>query len=62
MDYLVAVIIYFCSIAGIALSVWGMITGREDPKMVGVFSLTSFVFSFTLFISGVMINASNQGI
>jgi len=62
MDYLVAVIIYFCSIAGIGTSIWGMIIGRHDAKLVTVFTVASIVFCFTLFLAGVMINGINQGI
>lgn len=57
MDYAVALIVYFASLAGIVYSIAGMITFKMDKWMVRFCSLTCFAFTGTMYIGGAMLSA-----
>lgn len=54
VEYVVSLIVYFASIAGVFVCLWGMVQLREDRKMVWFFTLTSFVFMFTMWLGVTM--------
>jgi len=54
VEYVVSLIVYFASIAGVFVSLWGMVQMRDDRKMVWFFTLTSFVFMFTMWLGVTM--------
>lgn len=54
VEYVVALIVYFASIGGIATCLWGMVMMRDDRKMVWFFTLTTFVFFFTMWLGMTM--------
>ena len=54
VEYVVALIVYFASIAGVFVCLWGMVQLRDDRKMVWFFTLTSFVFMFTMWLGMTM--------
>jgi hypothetical protein len=58
MNYLPALIIYLASLGGIAVCLCGMVESKRSPKFVAFFSVCSLAFCFTLYLGGVMINAS----
>lgn len=58
MDYLPALIIYLASLGGIIVSMWGMIDCKHSPKLVAFFLLCILTLCFTLYLGGVMLNAS----
>lgn len=62
MDYAIAAIIYLASILGMLVSIYGMITSKNDRKMVNFFLLCSVVFSLTIYLGGSMLNVINNGI
>ena len=62
MDYAIAAIIYLASILGVLVSIYGMITSKNDRKMVNFFLLCSVVFSLTIYLGGSMLNVINNGI
>ena len=43
VEYVVALIIYFASIAGVFTCLWGMVAMREERKMVWFFTVASYV-------------------
>lgn len=59
MDYIASLVIYLASVMGVLVSIGGMIAAKNEPKMVGFFSLCSIVFCFTLYIGGVMVQNIN---
>lgn len=54
VEYVVALIVYFTSIAGVFFCLWGMVQLRDDRKMVWFFTMTSFVFMFTMWLGATM--------
>jgi len=54
VEYVVSLIVYFASIAGVFVCLWGMVQMRDDRKMVWFFTLTSFVFMFTMWLGVTM--------
>jgi uncharacterized membrane protein len=54
VEYVVSLIVYFASIAGVFVCLWGMVQMRDDRKMVWFFTLTSFVFMFTMWLGATM--------
>jgi len=54
VEYVVSLIVYFASIAGVFVCLWGMVQLRDDRKMVWFFTLTSFVFMFTMWLGVTM--------
>jgi hypothetical protein len=59
MDYAVALIVYLASIFGALISMGGMFAAKDEPKMVGFFSLCIIVFSFTTYLGGLMLQNVN---
>lgn len=54
VEYVVALIVYFASIAGVFVCLWGIVQMRDDRKMIWFFTMTSFVFMFTMWLGAVM--------
>ena len=54
VEYVVSLIVYFASIAGVFVCLWGMVQLRDDRKMVWFFTMTSFVFMFTMWLGATM--------
>lgn len=59
MDYTVALIVYIASFLGIIVSLYGMVTLRDDRKTMHFMILCCFVFMFTLYIGGMMVEATS---
>jgi hypothetical protein len=59
MAYIMALIVYIASIAGVLISMGGMFAAKDDAKLVGFFSLCSIVFSFTTYLGGTMLQNIN---
>ena len=54
VEYVVSLIVYFASIAGVFVCLWGMVQMRDDRKIVWFFTMTSFVFMFTMWLGVTM--------
>lgn len=54
MDYVVALIIYFASIAGVFTCMWGLVQLRDDRKMVWFFTVASIAFMVTMWLGATM--------
>lgn len=54
VEYVVALIIYFASIAGVFTCLWGMVQMREERKMVWFFTVASFAFMVTMWLGATM--------
>jgi uncharacterized membrane protein len=54
VEYVVALIIYFASIAGVFVCLWGMVAMREERKMIWFFTVASFAFMFTMYLGATM--------
>ena len=59
MEYAVALIVYIASIFGVLISMGGMFAAKDEPKMVGFFTLCAVVFSFTTYLGGLMVQNIN---
>lgn len=59
MDYAIALMIYIASILGVFISMGGMFAAKDEPKMVGFFTLCAGVFCATTYLGGMMLQNVN---
>jgi choline-glycine betaine transporter len=57
MDYVVALIVYICSILGVFVSMGGMIAFKDSKAMVRFSTVSCFAFIFTMALGISMLNA-----